>query len=163
MAKHRWIIERDYEELKQELGLGHFEGRGWRGFHHHATLCIALVWVPGGRAEPFFPLSPRRPTGATRPENSAPVPAPRLCAPGPSGIIPTPSLHFVSESPDSCFSNSPAAPSAAPDVYNTVVLMETHDPRLLEEWMTRWSDLMDFEVHEVISSSEAAAKVGASK
>jgi SRSO17 transposase len=41
LAKHRWIIERDYEELKQELGLGHFEGRNWRGFHHHATLCIA--------------------------------------------------------------------------------------------------------------------------
>lgn len=41
LAKHRWIIERDYEELKQELGLGHFEGRGWRGFHHHATLCLA--------------------------------------------------------------------------------------------------------------------------
>ena len=41
MAKRRWIIERDYEELKQELGLGHYEGRGWRGFHHHATLCIA--------------------------------------------------------------------------------------------------------------------------
>ena len=41
MAKHRWIIERDYEELKQELGLGHYEGRGWRGFHHHATLCMA--------------------------------------------------------------------------------------------------------------------------
>lgn len=41
MAKHRWIIERDYQELKQELGLGHYEGRGWRGFHHHATLCIA--------------------------------------------------------------------------------------------------------------------------
>ena len=41
LAKHRWIIERDYQELKQELGLGHYEGRGWRGFHHHATLCIA--------------------------------------------------------------------------------------------------------------------------
>ena len=41
MAKQRWIMERDYEELKQELGLGHFEGRNWRGFHHHATLCIA--------------------------------------------------------------------------------------------------------------------------
>ena len=41
IAKQRWIIERDYEELKQELGLGHYEGRGWRGFHHHATLCIA--------------------------------------------------------------------------------------------------------------------------
>src|SRR3954451_3848952 len=40
-AKQRWLIERDYQELKQELGLDHFEGRGWRGFHHHATLCLA--------------------------------------------------------------------------------------------------------------------------
>ena len=40
-AKLRWRIERDYQELKQELGLGHYEGRGWRGFHHHASLCIA--------------------------------------------------------------------------------------------------------------------------
>ena len=40
-AKLRWRIERDYQELKQEVGLGHYEGRGWRGFHHHATLCIA--------------------------------------------------------------------------------------------------------------------------
>lgn len=39
--KTRWYIERDYQELKQEIGLGHFEGRGWTGFHHHATLCIA--------------------------------------------------------------------------------------------------------------------------
>jgi len=41
IAKHRWVIERDYEELKSELGLAHYEGRNWRGFHHHATLCIA--------------------------------------------------------------------------------------------------------------------------
>ena len=41
IAKLRWRIERDYHELKQEVGLGHFEGRSWRGFHHHATLCIA--------------------------------------------------------------------------------------------------------------------------
>jgi SRSO17 transposase len=41
LAKLRWRIERDYQELKQEVGLGHYEGRGWRGFHHHATLCIA--------------------------------------------------------------------------------------------------------------------------
>ena len=40
-AKRRWRIARDYQDLKQELGLGHYEGRGWRGFHHHATLCIA--------------------------------------------------------------------------------------------------------------------------
>jgi len=41
LAKLRWRIERDYQELKQEVGLGHYEGRRWRGFHHHATLCIA--------------------------------------------------------------------------------------------------------------------------
>jgi len=41
LAKMRWRIERDYLELKQEVGLGHYEGRGWRGFHHHASLCIA--------------------------------------------------------------------------------------------------------------------------
>ena len=37
----RWRIERDYHDLKQDLGLGHYEGRGWRGLHHHATLSIA--------------------------------------------------------------------------------------------------------------------------
>ncbi len=40
-AHQRWRIERDYQDLKQDFGLGHYEGRGWRGFHHHATLCIA--------------------------------------------------------------------------------------------------------------------------
>jgi SRSO17 transposase len=40
-VKIRWRIEHDYEELKQELGLNHYEGRGWRGVHHHATLTIA--------------------------------------------------------------------------------------------------------------------------
>lgn len=39
MAKLRWRVERDYQEMKQEVGLDHFEGRGWRGFHHHGTLC----------------------------------------------------------------------------------------------------------------------------
>lgn len=40
-AKMRWRIEQDYHELKHEFGLSHYEGRGWTGFHHHATLCIA--------------------------------------------------------------------------------------------------------------------------
>ncbi len=40
-AHMRWRIERDYQDLKQDLGLGHYEGRGWRGFHHHASLSIA--------------------------------------------------------------------------------------------------------------------------
>jgi SRSO17 transposase len=41
LAKIRWRIERDFQELKDELGLDHYEGRGWRGFHHHGVLCIA--------------------------------------------------------------------------------------------------------------------------
>ena len=40
-AHQRWRIERDYQDLKQDFGPGHYEGRGWRGFHHHASLCIA--------------------------------------------------------------------------------------------------------------------------
>ena len=86
LAKLRWRIERDYQELKQELGLGHFEGRGWRGFHHHATLCIAayaFLVAERARIPPSEPTrlltapsvpahSPRRspahPTGAPRRE-----------------------------------------------------------------------------------------------
>ena len=45
-AKARWRIERDFQELKQEIGLGHYEGRGLRGFHHHASLCIAAYGFP---------------------------------------------------------------------------------------------------------------------
>lgn len=61
LAKLRWRIERDYLELKQELGLSHYEGRGWRGFHHHASLCIAaygylikerLALSPSGNSRP---------------------------------------------------------------------------------------------------------------
>jgi hypothetical protein len=53
LAKHRWIIERDYEELKQELGLGHYEGGGWRGFHHSCHLVHRRLWVSGGGTEPL--------------------------------------------------------------------------------------------------------------
>jgi hypothetical protein len=41
LAKLRWRVERDYLDLKEEIGLDHFEGRSWRGFHHHVTLCAA--------------------------------------------------------------------------------------------------------------------------
>ena len=61
-AKHRWLIERDYLELKQELGLGHYEGRGWLGFHHHAALYIAAYGLLV--AERAVPLETRnRPAG----------------------------------------------------------------------------------------------------
>ncbi len=85
MAKHRWIIERDYEELKQELGLGHYEGRSWRGFHHHATLCIAAYgflisernrFSPSVRAGHVGLSAPQpppdfRPRGSPRPPRTA--------------------------------------------------------------------------------------------
>jgi SRSO17 transposase len=41
LAKMRWRIEHDYREMKHGLGLDHFEGRTWRGWHHHVTLVTA--------------------------------------------------------------------------------------------------------------------------
>jgi SRSO17 transposase len=70
-AKARRLIERDCQELKQEIGLGHSEGRGWRGFHHHASLCIAACgFLTAERclfppSVPLHPPAPRR-TGATQ-------------------------------------------------------------------------------------------------
>jgi len=59
-AKRRWRIERDYQDLKQELGLGHYEGRGWRGFHHHASLCIAAYGFLIIERAAFPPSADRR-------------------------------------------------------------------------------------------------------
>jgi len=87
LAKLRWLIERDYLELKQELGLGHYEGRGWRGFHHHAALCIAAYGFlvaeraaippsgPGAAGLVEAPLLPEgsRPRGGTA-SHRAPCP-----------------------------------------------------------------------------------------
>lgn len=74
-AKMRWWIERDYLELKQEVGLGHYEGRGWRGFHHHATLCIAAYGFLVSEKETIPPSGPacagRRP-GLALPEGFRP-------------------------------------------------------------------------------------------
>jgi SRSO17 transposase len=68
LAKHRWIIERDYQELKQELGLGHYEGRGWRGFHHHATLCIAAYGFLVAERNRFSPSAQVGNLGLPTPE-----------------------------------------------------------------------------------------------
>ena len=57
-AKLRWRIEHDYKELKQEVGLGDFEGRGWRGFHHHATISIAVYGFLISERGAFPPSGP---------------------------------------------------------------------------------------------------------
>jgi SRSO17 transposase len=75
LAKLRWRIERDYQELKQEVGLGHFEGRGWLGFHHHATMCIAAYGFLISERETIPPSGPRSATlfeKAALPENHRP-------------------------------------------------------------------------------------------
>lgn len=56
-AKLRWRIERDYQELKGELGLDHCEGRTWTGFHHHAALCAAAHAFLALRRALFPPAS----------------------------------------------------------------------------------------------------------
>jgi SRSO17 transposase len=40
LARGRWRIELDYQQMKEELGLDHSEGRSWTGWHHHVTLVM---------------------------------------------------------------------------------------------------------------------------
>jgi SRSO17 transposase len=78
LAQMRWRIERDYEELKGELGLDHYEGRGWVGFHHHGALCIAayaFLIAERARLSPPHPLSFLRP--APLPQGFRPRGSPR--------------------------------------------------------------------------------------
>jgi SRSO17 transposase len=86
-AKMRWRIERDYQDLKQDLGLAHYEGRGWRGFHHHASLSIAAYGFLlaqrlqhpdeiGGKKNPAELQTPALPTHY-KPRGSPPGAAPR--------------------------------------------------------------------------------------
>jgi len=58
LLKLRWRVERDYQEMKEELGLDHFEGRTWRGFHHHATLCAVAHGFLALRRALFPPEDP---------------------------------------------------------------------------------------------------------
>jgi SRSO17 transposase len=77
LVMQRWRIERTYEDLKGELGLDHYEGRRFPGWHHHVTVVLACyAFVVAERAR-HFPPSARRTTGAT--ENSI---APREALPG---------------------------------------------------------------------------------
>jgi SRSO17 transposase len=83
IAKMRWRVERDYQDLKQEIGLGHYEGRGWPGFHHHGTLCVAAYGFLISERETIPPSGPRSSRMLTKPTipssyrpRGAPDPAP---------------------------------------------------------------------------------------
>ena len=73
VTKMRWRIERDYRELKQEFGLGQYEGRNWRGLHHHATLCIAAyAFLLYQRLTQGSKKNAARPKAPALPENYQP-------------------------------------------------------------------------------------------
>jgi SRSO17 transposase len=78
LAKVRWRIERDYQELKEELGLDHYEGRSWKGFHHHGVLCMAaycFLAAERGRLSPPQAIAYLQP--APLPKGFAPRGSPR--------------------------------------------------------------------------------------
>ena len=79
-AKLRWRIERDFQELKQELGLNHFEGRSWRGFHHHGTLCIAAYGFLAAERCAFSPTGDCRRPSLSLPHYVRPRGAPAAAA-----------------------------------------------------------------------------------
>jgi SRSO17 transposase len=72
-AKMRWRIEQDYHELKSEFGLSHYEGRGWTGFHHHATMCIAAYgFLLAQRLQNASKKNSSRPKAPALPEDDRP-------------------------------------------------------------------------------------------
>ena len=75
LAKHRWIIERDYQELKQELGLGSLRRARLAGFSSSRHPLYRGLWIPGGRTESFFPLSTPRQSWITSAPAAAGLPA----------------------------------------------------------------------------------------
>jgi len=66
-AKMRWWVEQNYQQLKEELGLDHFEGRSWEGWHHHVTLTMIafdFLVLEGFRAKKnYWVDAPARQTG----------------------------------------------------------------------------------------------------
>ena len=122
LAKQRWIIERDYEELKQELGLGHYEGRGWRGFHHHATLCIAAYGFLVAERSRFSPSARAGQVDLPVARNAAQVPPSGFAPCAWSGITPGPLLRFDKPSHEFCSDNSRVVLFVELPFYNTVVL-----------------------------------------
>ena len=107
LAKLRWRIERDYHDLKQEIGLGHYEGRGWRGFHHHGTLSIAAYGFLISERERIPPSGPRSAAGIQKfalPSGYRPRGAPD------PATAPCPQLDCYDPSPVGCRNRNDPSP-----------------------------------------------------
>jgi hypothetical protein len=112
-AKLRWRIERDYLELKQEVGLGHYEGRGWRGFHHHATLCVAAYGFLISEKETIPPLRTCQRPAMLAIYPSRRLPTQRICRYDHNATCRTQSPRCVSVSREHCCWPCRGAPVAA--------------------------------------------------
>ena len=101
LARERWRVEQDYRELKDELGLDHFEGRSWTGWHHHVALtCLAHLFLQGERTRPSTRATQKKPGRGARPRKPA-TDAPPPARPSraeimrPLSLVPHPLQHFL--------------------------------------------------------------------
>ena len=129
IAKMRWRIERDYQDLKQEIGLGHHEGRGWRGVPPSRHAVYRGLWIPDLRAGDDSPLRTtfRRDVRETCHFRRLPTPRRRRC--GPNATSPTrsrPSIaQWWSRSPGCCRAGHVARADfneTCDEIYDAVVL-----------------------------------------
>jgi SRSO17 transposase len=100
--KARWICEQMHQQMKDELGLDHFEGRSWRGLHHHALLCqLAFAFLQhlrlrlGGKkrrhpARAARAATPTEPAGDPAPHRGGPYPYPAALSPLPAALRASP-------------------------------------------------------------------------
>jgi SRSO17 transposase len=89
--KSRWPVEQGYQQMKEELGLNHFEGRSWRGFHHHACLVMLsygflVLEQLRAKESPVQPGKKRQPAAADHRPGDPPRLAATASADGSAGL-----------------------------------------------------------------------------
>jgi SRSO17 transposase len=92
VIKARWVCEQMHQQMKDELGLDHFEGRSWRGLHHHALLCqLAFAFLQHRRlgGKKSHPAARRRAAAPTEPARHPPPHSGRA-HPHPAALPPLP-------------------------------------------------------------------------
>ncbi len=143
-AKLRWRIERDFQDLKQEIGLDHYEGRGWRGFHHHAALSIAAYGFLVAERSPIPALTPLCPSllraNARQKRNLSP---PRRRCSGLSVMRRTPSQHSGAGSLSRLQSSCRDAPAAC----KNVIVMEKCSYDTVRLAGLAWDSINTFRSH----------------